>query len=295
MNNTLLYLIVVVSSCFLQGSSFVATKVLLDTIPPLWLAAIRFFMAAISLLPLLLTRMPKTEHQQVTSEGNFFKIFLIGLFQTAAVMYFLNTGLKTAPSSTTAIIMASNPLLVTILARIFLGEPIHFTSAIGVVVSFIGVVICIGLSAGATANSGVLLVIVASTCWAVATIINKKFNLAINVWIVTFWQMLLGSIVLMIAAWVTGEKFALPDNHIDWLVLLWLAIPASTIAMGLWFKALLMEGAAKTSGFLFLCPLFSAIISYFVLGTTLSAEEFIGGVLIFVGIYAMTHRRKPAA
>lgn len=296
MNRTILYLIVVITSTFLQGSSFVATKVLLNTMPPLWLAGLRFFIAAISLLPILAYKFHPTnptEHKLITDSTTFYKIFLIGLFQTAGVMYLLNTGLKSTPPSTAAIIMASNPILVTILAKFFLKESISSKAIFGLIISFIGVIICIGLTNSGSANSGILLIILASICWAIATIINKKFHLSLNTWIVTFWQMLFGSIILMVVAYLEHEKFTLPISLSQWLALIWLSIPASTIAMGLWFKALLMEGAGKTSGFLFLCPLFSAILSYFVLDTYLSMQEFIGGTLIFLGIYMLSIQKKP--
>ncbi|GAB3477448.1 EamA family transporter [Azotobacter salinestris] len=50
------YLLLILCSTFLQGSSFVASKVVLTELPPVWLATLRFFVAALSLLPWLWLR-----------------------------------------------------------------------------------------------------------------------------------------------------------------------------------------------------------------------------------------------
>ncbi|CAP00873.1 DMT family transporter [Acinetobacter baumannii] len=285
------YFCLILASTFLQGSSFVATKILLSSMSPLWVATIRFFIAALSLLPLIIYRYFKNPISLFNIP--WLKLFVIGLFQTAGVMAFLNIGLGYTSPSTAAILMASNPLLVVILAMLILGERISIRALVGLIVAFIGVVICIGL--GNTNSGGIgrgeVLVILASSCWAIATIINKKFNLHLDPWVITFWQMLLGSLVLFLVALFSQQPFTLPTTESMWLTFLWLAIPASTGAMGLWFAALKIGGAIHTSGFLFLCPLFSAIITYFVLGTVLTSQELIGGFLIGTGIYVLSRYR----
>lgn len=285
------YFCLILASTFLQGSSFVATKILLSSMSPLWVAAIRFLIAALSLLPLVIYRHFRTPISLVNTP--WVKLFIIGLFQTAGVMAFLNIGLKYTSPSTAAILMASNPLLVVILATFILGERVSIQAILGLIIAFIGVVICIGIGSINSAGIGMgeVLVIIASSCWAIATTINKKFNLHLDPWIITFWQMLLGSFVLCIVAFFSQQPFTLPTTESIWLTFLWLAIPASTGAMGLWFAALKIGGAVHTSGFLFLCPLFSAIITYFVLGTLLTQQELMGGILIGTGIYVLSRYR----
>lgn len=285
------YFSLVLASTFLQGSSFVTTKIMLSSMPPLWIAAIRFFIAALSLLQLVIYCHIK--HPVSLVNIPWLKLFVIGLFQTTGVMTFLNIGLSYTTPSTAAILMAGNPLLVVILARLVLGERVSFRAILGLVVAFVGVVICIGI--GGAYSTGIgwgkILIILASSCWAIATIINKKFNLYLDPWVTTFWQMLMGSLVLLVVALWSQQPFTLPTTTSHWLIFLWLAIPASTGAMGLWFAALKIGGAVHTSGFLFLCHLFSAIITYFALGTILSMQELVGGILIGVGIYVLSRYR----
>ncbi|HGE6737074.1 TPA: EamA family transporter [Serratia marcescens] len=129
------YLLLILSSTFLQGSSFIASKVVLTELPPLWLAAIRFFVAALSLLPRLWIR--RSDKVAAGTSISFsgmpwLGLIFIGLLQTAGVMAFLTLGLTKVIASKAAILMASNPLLVALLAGILVSPLIGAITLIGV-------------------------------------------------------------------------------------------------------------------------------------------------------------------
>ncbi|EMH4163753.1 DMT family transporter [Pluralibacter gergoviae] len=283
------YLVLVLASTFLQGSSFVSTKVIISDVPPLWTAAARFLVAALTLIPVVIIQMRKAHLKLANLPWG--KLLVIGALQTAGVMAFLNMGLVSIAPPTAAIIMASNPLLVIILARLFLHERSSLSTILGMIIAFTGVVICIGIPDGRQEGTGVMLVILASTCWACATVFNKKCQLPLSPWIITFWQMLLGSLILSAAAALGETAPALPSTPYHWLMFLWLAIPASTGAMGLWFAALRLGGSVQTSGFLFLCPLFAALIAFMLYGQTPTTHQLFGALIIAAGLVAMSRRR----
>ncbi|WP_051045057.1 DMT family transporter [Methylobacterium sp. B1] len=287
------YLVLVLLSTFLQGSSFVATKAVLVDVQPLWLATIRFMLAALSLLPVLLPRLLRARRDEKVSMP-WLQLATIGLLQTTGVMAFLNIGLTSTTAPMAAILMASNPLLVAILAGVVLKEPVRRQAWAGLAISFVGVIICIGTGTivNGSVGRGELLVIVGSTCWAFATIVSKSFKIHVGPWVLAFWQMSFGSIALAFIALIRGDQFSLPSSPTTWIYFLWLAIPASTGAMGLWFAALRIGGAVRTSGFLFLCPLFAAIINFVIRGELISWNEIVGGALIAIGIFIVTWQRQ---
>ncbi|TFY87706.1 DMT family transporter [Pseudomonas nabeulensis] len=290
------YLLLILSSTFLQGSSFVASKVVLTELPPLWLAALRFFVAALSLLPWLWlrhrARIAASTATPITAMP-WLRLAVIGLLQTAGVMAFLTMGLTQTTASKAAILMASNPLLVALLAGILLKERVKPLAWLGLLLAFAGVVICIGVQSvlSGAIGHGEALVMAGSACWALATLASKRFRLAVDTWTLAFWQMLIGAVALALLAVWHGESFAMPAHTA--VAFLWLAIPASTGAMGLWFAALHTGGAVRTSGFLFLCPFFAALIAFALSGDMLSTHEMLGGVMIAAGIVLLS--RTPAA
>ena len=285
------YFTVVLASTFLQGSSFVSTKTLLNDMAPLWIASLRFVLASLSLLPFVWSVMVRQGIR--LRDLPWPQLFVIGSLQTAGVMAFLNIGMIATTSSTAAILMASNPFVVVILARVFLGEQIAVPAFLGLLLAFAGVVVCIGGTGPERSGvgQGEVLVMLASCCWAISTVLNKKFDLAISPWVITFWQMLVGSAILAVIATASRQPISLPVTAYHWGALIWLAIPASTGAMGLWFAALRVGGSVQTSGFLFLCPLFAAIIAFGLKHQVPRWNEVAGGAAIAIGLYIMSRGR----
>lgn len=287
------YLVTLIAATVLFGSSFPATKLLLNDIPPLMLVAMRFLCAALSLLPILAlqARRQPVERRQPLAWS---RIGLIALLQTAGSMGLLNIGLQYTSPAHASIIMASNPLLVAVIALLVFGERLHRVNCLGLLVAFAGVVLCVSASAGAAQSSftGDAVVALGAACWAVATLAVKRFGTGMTVWQMNFWQMLIGAIALFGLALLRGETFAWPPTAHAWLLFAWLALPATTGAMVLWFKALQMGGAVLTSSFLFLSPLFSILISWGLLGYPLQAREVIGGIVIGVGIALLSRQGR---
>jgi drug/metabolite transporter (DMT)-like permease len=129
-------------------------------------------------------------------------------------------------------------------------------------------------------------------CWAVSTIINKRTRPRFGVWALTFWQMLIGAIVVLVLAYALGQRWPETTTVENWCWFFYLSVPASTGSFGLWFVALARGGATRTSSYLFLAPLFAVICSYFVLHSSLGGIQLLGGALIGLAIWLVN--REPA-
>ncbi|WP_333793445.1 DMT family transporter [Hyphomicrobium sp.] len=287
------FFIILIASTFLMGSSFVAGKILIQQgFDPMILVGWRFLVAALATLPLVL--LDKGNLRQVlfprrASLRDIALVILIGLVQTAAVMGLLFWAMQFVSASTAAILLFTNPIWVAVLGRFFLGETLHRGRLTGLVLGVIGVGLAIGLGpdmlSGGDTLLGEIIGIASALCWATATIINKRANLPFGPWGLSFWQMLIGSLAVLGLAYGTGEHWPASVTREQWGWFFWLAIPASTGSFGLWFVALNKGGATKTSGFLFLAPLFTVILSYFILGATLSWLQACGGILIGIALW----------
>jgi drug/metabolite transporter (DMT)-like permease len=91
-----------------------------------------------------------------------------------------------------------------------------------------------------------------------------------------------------------GEAWPAVTTPGEWGWFLWLAVPASTGSFGLWFVALRHGGATRSSGFLFLAPLFATVLSHFVLDTTLGWLQAAGGVLIAAALWLVNRRASKS-
>lgn len=290
------YIGLILLSTFLQGSSFVASQFALREVSPLWLASERFLIASLAMLPLIWV-VKRRPFPSIPTGQQWLSIVAIGALQTSGVIGFLNFGLRETTAARAALLMASNPLVVIVFSSIFLGERFSGRSILGLLISFLGVVTSLGSGAllqHRGTGRGEALVACASLCWAASTILAKRIGAKLDAFDLTFWQMLSGSILLVGIACLSRQSFALPQTSACWYALLWLAIPASTGAMGTWFAALSLGGAVRTSGFLFLCPVFSALIAFFVEGQVVTPREVVGALLVGVGLLIVSRRSVQA-
>ncbi|MGK3959955.1 DMT family transporter [Sorangium sp. So ce118] len=279
-------------STVLMGSSFVASKALLRSVPPIALAAGRFFVAALATLPILWLLgewRPRGLAATWTAARGFpwRRLILIGALQTTLVMTLLFIGLQYLTPAKAAILMATNPILVAALSRLLLREQLSRAGHLGLLFGIAGVACCVGVDAlvSGTFNRGDIIVMGGSVSWASATITTKRARLSLGGWTISFWQMLFGSILLFVLAWGMGQRWPATLSAEAWGHFLWLAVPASTGSFGLWFAALKLGGAVRTSGFLFLVPFFAAVLSHLMLGEHVTVAQAGGGVLIAIAIY----------
>lgn len=295
------FVLTLLAATFLMGSSFIAGKILLQGgFPPLVLVGWRFLLAAVATLPLVLLDagpLGQALWPRAMVLRDALVVVLIGLLQTAAVMGLLFVAMRTIAASTAAILLFTNPIWVAVLGKIFLGESLRRTRLLGLVLGIVGVSLAIGAGVGslpgAGAWAGQAIGLGSAWCWAAATIINKRAKLPMGSWALSFWQMLVGALAVLAIAYSSGEHWPQVTTPAQWGWFFWLAIPASTGSFGLWFVALKKGGATRTSGYLFLAPLFTVVLSFLVLGNTLVWAQALGGVLIGLSLWLVNRQPAP--
>lgn len=290
------YLAVLVTATFFMASSFVAGKILLHAIPPFSLVGWRFLTAAAVTFPLALavTRGAQPGPGSAAVPGSLrsvLAVLSIGLLQTAAVLGLTFLALRSITAGEASILLFTNPIWVAALAPIFLHEHLSVIRVAGLVLGIVGVVLAMGAPHGLSGFQGDLLVLVASLAWATSTIITKRLHVAMNAWWLNFWQMLVGAFVLLGVAHLLHQSWPGTLSLSDWAWFAWLAIPGSTLSFGLWFTALRWGGAATTSSYLFLVPLFSVLLAFIILGEHIMPIQILGGILVGASLYLVNSAR----
>ncbi len=291
-----LYTAVLVAATFFMASSFVAGKILLHVVPPFALVGWRFLCAAGATLPLALLGTRRVEAGPgsaavPTSVRSVLAVLSIGLLQTAAVLGLTFLALRTVSAGEASILLFTNPIWVAALAPLFLSEHLSAVRMFGLVVGIVGVALAIGAPRGHSGFHGDLLVLVASLAWAISTIITKRLQVVMNAWWLNFWQMLVGALVLLGVAHLMHQSWPGALSLSDWAWFAWLVIPGSTLSFGLWFTALSWGGAARTSSYLFLVPLFSVLLAFVILGEQITVVQILGGVLVGGSLYLVNSSR----
>jgi drug/metabolite transporter (DMT)-like permease len=273
----------IIGATFCMGTGFIASKILLQTVPPFTLVGSRFILAAMATLPLIFVFNQRFEG---ISTQNWQKIAIVGLLQTAGTMGLLFLSMLYITPAAAAVLLFTNPLWVSLLSPIILKERITPPQYFGLFLGFLGVVLLIGFNPNALEMKGNLLGLASAVCWASATLFAKFNQLKVPPFILSFGQMLVGGIVLLGVSFFANETYSIVSaTPNDWFWFAWLVLPSSVGSFGLWYVALSQKGAAKASSFLFLTPLFTVITSVLVLKTTVSLQQIIGAVLVGAALY----------
>jgi probable blue pigment (indigoidine) exporter len=271
-----LFILLVMVTTFLMGSSFTVGKIGLIYVSPLLLVGLRFTIAGV-IMAIIVKKKPLP-----ANFSDWARIFTIGLMQTAGVMGCIFLSLRTITAGESSILTFTNPLLVVVMGTVFLGIRYRLLQWIGAVVGFLGVFITLGFHLQLT--TGTLLGLGAAVSWSIGTILIKQWGSRFNVWVLTAYQMLFGGSILLIMG-VTMEVPRLSINIVSVSIILWLAIMASIVQFAIWFYLLNEGDPGKTSAFLFLAPFFGVLTGWMLLDEVVEWYVYAGGALIFTGIF----------
>lgn len=266
------------------GSTFVATKLLLDQIGPIGVALLRFAVASAILVPLADWRGARP-----LPWGRF---ALLGL--TGVVAYFVcqNVGLVYTSASAASLIIACVPICVGIAAVVFLREVLSLRRVAGVASSVVGVALIV--LAGRPEPSapapllGNLLILGAAVAWAAYTTMCKGLE-RLSFRVISAATVGFGAIFLLpLAAWEHASRGAPSLTVGGWLGILYLGAGASAAAYFLWNYALRHLDAAEAAVFLNLVPLVGVVIAAVVLRESIGPFELAGGALVVAGVTLAT-------
>jgi drug/metabolite transporter (DMT)-like permease len=218
-----------------------------------------------------------------------FKLIL-GLAVFEPFLYFVgeSLGMQLVTPTTGAVIIALIPLLVPIFAYIFLKERLSIKNIIGVLLSFVGVLLVIITRDFelAASSKGLMLMGLAVIAAIFYSILLKRLTDLYNPLTLIAWQNLIGAVLFLPLVIIFDIKDWNPGMiSIGALVpILKLAIFASSFAFLFYSNAVQVLGAVRANIFTNLIPVFTAAFSFFFLNETLILQNILGIVLVIVGL-----------
>lgn len=271
----------------LWASAFVAIRHLGHDVSPGALSLGRLLVAALALSVLLArsrrTRMTRNELWLLLVCG----VAWFGIYNIA-----LNDSERRIDAATAAMLVQVGPIVVALLAALFLGERLTGWLLAGVAVAFAGVVV-IGFAMqgdGGSDVTGVLLALLAAVTYAVGVVTQKVLL-----------RRLSGLEVVCYACWI-GVAVCLPwagdlldvvraGDGADLAWIGYLGLFPTALAFSLWAFALRHTDAGKQAITTFLVPAITAVMAWVVLDEVPPALAFAGGALCVVGV--LVTRRRP--
>lgn len=288
---------ILVVACILWAGSAVAAKVCLadaghtaGRMGPFTLAAIRFGVAGLVLCGFQVAQGHSLRVHRADL-GRFIAIGVFGIGVTYAVFY---GGMRYTSATETTLLVASEPILITIMARLALGERCAPAKAWGLALGLSGVYVVVfqgwrpQMTGTVMGNAVVLLAMVFE---AGASVVGKGLSARYRGLTIAGLEMVIGAGVLLPGA--IRELSASGNSHLSARALggvAYLTLVCSLLCYGAWYSLLPRLRLSTMAAFLFIQPIFGPVLGWALLGERPGAWTFAGGVLTLVGIYIVAAR-----
>lgn len=286
---------IVLALALVYAACFALIKAGLAFAPPLRFAGLRALAGGLALLLLALLLLAPVVRARVTPKRRQVP-GLVGLAVTATTISFAGMFLSPGRTATGIASVLGNiqPLILIVLGTWLLSEKLTLRKVLALGLGLAGVVlISYPAWSGPQAYglSGPALAIMASGGAAAGSVIVKRMRPEKEVWAVTAWQLVLGSLPLL-----TASALLEPASRIVWspefvVMLAFLALVGTSLTSAVWYWLIQHEDVGRLSLFLFLVPLFGLAIGGLVLREPVRSLEAAGAVLT-VGAALLVIRRS---
>lgn len=273
-----LYLLI---TFFCWGSIYVVSKYALAVMGPVTVSFCRYLVSVVCLYGILKW---KGRHKKIAKEHWPYLLILGGLGYFAAIILQLG-GTALLSGSLASLINSLNPVMISILAAVFLKEKITWKNVLSIVVSLIGVYIILGNGSMQINPLGILLSAGSVVLWSAASVSIRKISGYYDPVQIALYGMCIALLFNIPAAVL--ENIFMTQSHptaVALLACLFVAVFGTAVAHTCWNKSLQLLSASTCSMFYPLQPLVSAVLGVLLLHEVITWQFVVGAVLICSGI-----------
>lgn len=288
-NNSTIYGLMVLAA-FAWSGAFIAGKFALPYIPVFTLTFFRFLIALLVLFPVMwvFQRAGLEKHYSLRKKDVPVFLFtgIVGMFGYHTLFF---TALKYTTAINSSMLGACNPIVTTLITIVFLRYRPPKLQILGIVISFIGVILTISAMDPEVIrtlqfNKGDIIMFVAVMCWAAYSVFSKAKGADIPPVALTYYSFLFCLIALI--PFVLWEKpwtlEQLPASAV--LAVIFMAVFSSVLGYVIQQMAIKKIGAARSSIFINLVPVFSMVLSVVILHEELLPVKILTAIMIIAGV-----------
>jgi len=279
--------------CLIWGSTWMMIKIGLRGAPPLTSLALRMTVATV-----IVAAVVAVARIRIPRDARFRGLGLfVGVFQVILPYTFVYYGEQRIPSGLAAVLYATFPLLVALLARLWLHAPLSARGIAGVVIGMAGVTVIFSdnLHPGQHHAAGAALVMASVVASAIGSVGTKKWGHGHHPIASLLIPFATSAVVLWALAVLVESPVSLVFNRTTWATILYLAAVGSVGAFACFFYVMLHLDVRVVSYQTFIIPVIAVLLGAVFLGEAISTRVAAGGTLILVGIALATVSRRRSA
>jgi drug/metabolite transporter (DMT)-like permease len=274
------------------GTTWAAIRIGLDGVPPFTGVAVRFAIAGTLLLALALALgvpLGRGRHEKALWLANGILSFCLSY----AIIYWSEQHI---PSGLAAVLFATNPLFVAVLAHFLLaGERLAAAAVAGLVLGFAGVAVIysddLSLLGGPQVRLAALVLLVSPLVSAVATVAIKRWGRDVH-------PLSLSAVPMLIASLVMGAVALIVERHRPLVLdgrsvgaLLYLAILGSAVTFTVYYWLLARVTATRLALLSYLIPIVAVAVGAALFDEPLRPRLLAGSVLVLAGVVIVSRGR----
>jgi drug/metabolite transporter (DMT)-like permease len=277
----------------LWGGTFLAIRVAVLQIPPLFTAGLRFFLAGGLLYGFMRLR---GEGSPTAIQWRSIGIIALSMFvATYGPLFWAE---QYVPSGITSVIEATLPIItLTLEVFVFRQQPFRLPMLGSVAVGFSGVALLLFKGGESSVPIVPCLVILgAATAWSLGAVLTRSMPLPASRPLTSGAAMLLGGIVLLGLSRLSGEPNPLPDIPLRaGLALLYLIVAGSLIAFTAYVWLLARMPATRVASHAYVNPVVAVALGYFVAGEELTVRTVLASLLIVLSVFLILRNNESDA
>ncbi|HEY7286099.1 MAG TPA: EamA family transporter [Vicinamibacterales bacterium] len=277
------------------GSTYLAIRVAVDTVPPLFAAGIRFAIAGIGLFG-----WSQLRGARAPSRLEWRNLTMLGALMFLASYSGLFWAERTLPSGIASVLVATIPVWTALLEIVvFKRQRLQWTLAVAIAMGLGGVVmIAIDSTSAGNVNLLPCLAILGSEiAWSSGTIVTTMVKLPESKTTSAGAQMMIGGVMLIALSGIVREIPPLP--HISttaWLAIAYLIVAGSLVAFTAFQWLLTQMPTTVVTSYAYVNPVIALLVGYFLGGEIIGVRAMAGSGLVLVSTVAlMKSRTTPNA
>lgn len=270
--------------CLVWGTTYLAIRIALETIPPLLLTSLRWLAAGAVLIVALKIRRERLPATNARGRLALLGLLMIGLGNGGVVW-----AEQTVPSGLTSVLVAALPFWMTGIERLMpIHESMTVRQALGMGVGFGGIVLLvwpeIRLGEGRGFLTGVAASQLACVAWAIGSSYSRRQDHEESLLATVAFEMFFAGLVLLAAGLVRGEWATLRFSDRTLGALAYLTAAGSIVAYSAYAYALKHMPVATLSLYAYVNPVIAVLLGTLVFGEPFGARIAIAAGIVFAGM-----------
>jgi drug/metabolite transporter (DMT)-like permease len=294
-DNLLLTLFAFACIYFIWGSTYLAIRYAVETIPPLFVAGFRHLIAGALLFGWCWWQGLRPVRQQWFASTVLAVLFFLIGHGT------LHWAQQTLPSGVAAFLIATEPIFVAIIVSATHRSRITLSLLSGLLLGLFGVglIIRAEVLTGSSELLKSIAVLIGAASWSIGLVYSRSKALHPDPRMSAAMSLLAGSVMLLLGGLITGEGAQLYQSVVSlksFLALAYLAVAGSLVAYSAYFWLLRRFPPTLIATHTYVNPLVAVVLGWAIGGEALTARFLFGGLLVIaaIALVGRANSREPS-